>query len=522
MACIPVRRPCTGRLVVLLILLLLVPLAERWRGQRALRGWKEKMIAKGELFDDRQLWPTGPTNSAEFARRLDDAAALLPSALMEYAGVSGIVDPEGSRARRGSQEPRPQLSSPGKAQSSWADLDQATRRGNTALVLIRELMRNPPSAGVRDVAQLLETETLPNFVSVRICAQALHAAALDQLHAGDLPGAVDNLTALISFGQLYADDPTLVSYMLRMAAIGLSADVCWDALQASNWNDQQLSRLQRACHDVDHLLSQMPRTMEFERAGRIHQLNRFRCESYDGWLARYQPIFRSFGSGLPACDSTPAVRLWRQWIFHPLWCLAWADQEELEFLRHSQSELAVLRDPNGSWLRLKRSLTALRESYQPPPCAWRFYRGLPLVDHFSDVVGGSPLAATGYPYPDFSRAWLVSMKNLTLHQLVITAIAIQRYALRYGEPPPNLGAVVPMYLAKLPRDLMDGKLLRYRRTTDNSFLLYSIGEDCQDQGGNSEANPAASNNLRSPWNGTDWVWPQDVSRPVSAAKSASM
>jgi hypothetical protein len=272
---------------------------------------------------------------------------------------------------------------------------------------------------------------------------------------------------------------------------------------------------------VDHVLSQLPHIMEFERAGRIHKLGRFRGESYDRWLARYQPIFQSFGSGLPVSDAAPVVRLWRQWIFHPLWCLAWADQEELEFLRHSQNEIEALRNANGSWLQLKGRLTALRQDYQSPHGASRFYLRLPLVDQFSSVVGGNPLPETAYPYPDFSRAWLVTVKNLTLHEMVITATAIHRYTLRHGAPPPDLEALVPKYLAKLPRDLMDGQALRYRLLAGTSFLLYSIGEDCQDQGGYAGANPAALDSSTSAWNGRDWIWPHDAAEHVSAAKSAS-
>src|SRR5207245_6563480 len=67
--------------------------------------------------------------------------------------------------------------------------------------------------------------------------------------------------------------------------------------------------------------------------------------------------------------------------------------------------------------------------------------------------------------------------------MVVTAIAIQRYRLRTGTVPAELSALVPEYLSALPRDAMDGKMLRYRVSSDSSFTLYSVGEDGKDDRG---------------------------------------
>ena len=58
---------------------------------------------------------------------------------------------------------------------------------------------------------------------------------------------------------------------------------------------------------------------------------------------------------------------------------------------------------------------------------------------------------------------------------------------------------------------MDGQPLRYRRNGDGTFLLYSVGENGKDDGGN----PAFEKYVRIfelfDWQNSealDWVWPQ--------------
>jgi hypothetical protein len=364
-----------------------------------------------------------------------------------------------------------------------------------------------------DVVKCLEEDSPPSFVRVRIVAQNLQAAAMNDLHRGDLTAAVRDLGTLLSLVKLYEKDPTLVTFMIRMAIVGLSVDVCWDALQASGWTEPQLASLQRECLDIGRLPAQLSRIREAERVSRIYQLNRFRSHSYQSWVAHYQEIYQSFGCKLPAADAAAPVLLWRQYVFHPLWSFAWADQEELVYLRNVQRDIAVLREAaqQRSWLRLKEQLAANHQGYRAPTAAWRFYVALPFVDRLIEPTGGPGIPAPAYPYADFSRAYFTTMKNLTLHEMVNTAIALKRYELRHGRPPASLAALVPDFLAAPPSDLMDGQPLRYRLNSDGSFVLYSVGEDLHDDGGSDlpESPDNAVPNV-SPWSGRDWVWPQIV------------
>lgn len=431
---------------------------------------------------------------------------------MEFNGrLSGTVPVSPGKARRGSHEPQPPQDNGASLGRSWQELDDAARQAQPALQSLRELMKQPASSTGYDISRQLKSTSWPSFVGIRVGAQGLQTAVINDLHQENLPGALENLEALSGFVALNAEDPWLVSYMMRMAILGLSLDAYWDALQSPEWTEAQLTRLQQTCTG-EAWLAQLPKVFAAERAIRVVEFKWLRSHSYEDWMSRYEPIYKSFGNKPPACDTGIAVRRWRQWMFHPLWRFAWADQEELHFLRSAQGELAILREAvqRKSWAHLDQQLTLHRRDYRPPAACWRFYITLPLLERMSDIVG-TPPTLSGYPYGSFSRAWLTTLKHLTQLEMVKTVIALKRYKLRHGQWPETLDALTPEFIPAPPRDLMDGQVLRYRRQSEGGFILYSVGKDGKDDGG--DPTPAASLSAEqkfSPWEGLDYVWPQVV------------
>jgi hypothetical protein len=57
---------------------------------------------------------------------------------------------------------------------------------------------------------------------------------------------------------------------------------------------------------------------------------------------------------------------------------------------------------------------------------------------------------------------------------------------------------------------MDGQPIKYRLEPDGTFVLYSIGEDYKDDGGDSSL-PSGKTSTRNIWNRKDVVWPQPAS-----------
>jgi hypothetical protein len=94
--------------------------------------------------------------------------------------------------------------------------------------------------------------------------------------------------------------------------------------------------------------------------------------------------------------------------------------------------------------------------------------------------------------------------------LTVTAIALKRFQLKHGKLPEKLSELTPEFLASVSVDFVDGQPLRYRRNADGTYLLYSIGEDGKDDGGNPslEKSNTSSNFFWQNPRALDWVWPQ--------------
>ncbi|MDX6767448.1 MAG: hypothetical protein SFU85_11735 [Candidatus Methylacidiphilales bacterium] len=73
--------------------------------------------------------------------------------------------------------------------------------------------------------------------------------------------------------------------------------------------------------------------------------------------------------------------------------------------------------------------------------------------------------------------------GMTQEQLVRTAVALKHYQLKNRELPADLEPLIPGYLSLVPVDWMDGYPLRYHKTASGGFLLYSVGLDGVDDGG---------------------------------------
>ena len=133
-------------------------------------------------------------------------------------------------------------------------------------------------------------------------------------------------------------------------------------------------------------------------------------------------------------------------------------------------------------------------------------------------IGGSParfrFLFSLIAIPNISRAADTAVRAETERQLTIAAIALQRYCLRHGKSPPELGAVVHEFLSSQPCDYMSGKLLGYRLKDGGDFVLYSVGEDGHDDGGDPSAASPGSLEM---WDGRDAVWPALAGRESGTA-----
>ncbi len=85
-------------------------------------------------------------------------------------------------------------------------------------------------------------------------------------------------------------------------------------------------------------------------------------------------------------------------------------------------------------------------------------------------------------FPSQERAIALNMRARGVLGSARAALAAERYRMAHGDWPASLDALVPDYLDAVPLDLFDGQPLRMRRT-EEGVVIYSIGEDNVDDGG---------------------------------------
>ncbi|HTL18169.1 MAG TPA: hypothetical protein VL793_13105, partial [Patescibacteria group bacterium] len=112
--------------------------------------------------------------------------------------------------------------------------------------------------------------------------------------------------------------------------------------------------------------------------------------------------------------------------------------------------------------------------------------------------------------PAVSALSIKFARTQTAVDLATTACAIERYQLANGRYPENLQQLVPTFIAKVPKDVIDGNPLRYRTEKDR-FVLYSIGWNATDDSGAYPLKPEREiSELRGSGNDRpesgDWAW----------------
>jgi hypothetical protein len=117
------------------------------------------------------------------------------------------------------------------------------------------------------------------------------------------------------------------------------------------------------------------------------------------------------------------------------------------------------------------------------------------------------------PYKVFARLLLPAVAKTQLkHALAqvsldeaVIACALERHRLANGGYPNDLTVLTTRYLKTVPKDAVNGEAYKYRRNTDATFVLYSVGWNMKDDGGT-----VGMTTGRNPSPNTaqgDWVWP---------------
>jgi hypothetical protein len=373
----------------------------------------------------------------------------------------------------------------------WSDLRNSLAERGALLDRASEAVLSGPFrfrtllASNRDIA--------PDVFRARLLGSAIAARTILELHDQHHSAAWTNLLALTRLATAWDTEPMEISHFIRFRWVTLAQRVTWEALQAKDWTDSELAALQREWESPNFFVG-LPETAALARASTIALCDYQRRNPPPG------PTLREFISALinsphRAWDATTSgwrnarYRNYESYEDETAWLLYFRDCE-LDYRRALSA---------NSWSEL-RALSSASNS-RPAQAS-------------NSVLGAEALRNIGPgAYGGYQRQGLTLLARAAeaeaRRRLLVTAIAIERFRLANHSYPDSLSNLVPDFLESPAKDFMDGELLRYRRTDDDRFLLYSVGTDGRDDHGQllTQGSPSPIGASFGRPEGPDIVWP---------------
>jgi hypothetical protein len=496
-------------LVCLVALVALGYLVENWRGQRAWERFRREMAAQGEKLDMASLAPPPVPEAQNLAM-----SPLFHALATDKPAKDGSADREGlDHLRRISED----LRMPGKTnklsvgtlqRGTYTDLEacrrfyqensnypQPEKPGSAAQDVLaalslfaeefkelaegaaaRPACRFPVNYSEEPSSMIL----LPHLSIVKRIAAVNQLRAIARLELGQTREALADVNLGFRLADGLREEPLLFSQLVRIAMIGFNLQIIREGLMRQAWNDAQLAELERLLAAED-LLADYKHCMRGERACTLGTLDFMRRRTSLAGIADY---VRRKGT-LAEINST-----------------IWGPDDGDPFQR------LLLLAPTGWYYQNMAFLGRLYQDRSLPAVDAASHRFFPGTD--SGVLPEleahkhSPYRFfAAVVFPTVGRAATKAAQMQTFLDEARVACAVERQRLAQGKYPDTLTSLAPQFLSRIPTDLFDGQPLRYRSLPEGGYVVYSIGLNQKDDGG--EMAFAKQSNAPDDSQG-DWVW----------------
>jgi hypothetical protein len=379
------------------------------------------------------------------------------------------------------------------ATNTWEDLGRELANARDDLASFRSLTNHPVLDFNLDYQKGFDLR-VSHLASLKRSAQWLDASALYDLHQGNTTKACADVRAMLALVKGETDERTAISQLVRIAIAAIGAGVTWEILQDPDVPDEDLAQLQQDWQSLE-FIAPVEQAMMFERIEMLQRIGQVQksSEKFDILWGEFYTSDTSPNRGedfMPLKKRSLSLRKWDELR----WRWFWSYQDEVRDLPSFQVVIDASRmaETNQSFQSVQSFALA----------------GLKLDQNSSYDLRNFFAQSANALYSTLRKAIRIE----TAQNVVVTAIALKRYELRHHQLPATLAELTPDLLQAVPIDCMDGEPLRYRPNAEGTFLLYSVGDDGKDDGGN----PSLQKNIQSSnynyyWqndHALDWVWPQ--------------
>jgi hypothetical protein len=293
-----------------------------------------------------------------------------------------------------------------------------------------------------------------------------------------------------------------------MAMTAIAVTPTWELLQATNVTDAQLAAVQKSWAEMN-FLRDSENALTFERAWMTDSIRKSRA-SHEGFEATLGSMTSMGGSSISGGgwtwppDWEAMTERPRYMAAEVMWRSSWsysAEKLKLQSLQIMLESVRAMRTNQSQFYKADYDAMMVRVSKLGlTNTGTAFFRALKIPD-FSELFGDLGL----------SSALRKTIRMEAAGRVAVAAIALKRFELKHGKWPETLGELVQEFISTVPIDPYDGKPLRYHANSDGTFLLYAVGDDGVDDGGDPTTAAISSASLF--WQNDkarDWVWPQQA------------
>jgi hypothetical protein len=293
---------------------------------------------------------------------------------------------------------------------------------------------------------------LPHLNAVRHAARLLELESCQYTEEQQSQPAVESVIVSLGASRSVNQEPTILSYLVYVASGGITLESLERILNRIPLTDAQLSKLAAAIQESEnhHALT---RAFVGDRCMYINFFPGLRAGKYS---------FYDFTGSMGDEDA-----LWRRFLFLAYKTTGLLELDEREYLDNME------RYVKATQLLPPESIAASDAVNE-------------TVEHLDSF---RLLSRLQLPALD------IVMRKAARCDAKIrdtqTSLAIERYRLANGKLPNQLSDLVPTFLPSVPTDPFDGKPLRYK-TLSKGYIVYSVGEDREDNGGVEKNNKGIS------------------------------
>ena len=368
---------------------------------------------------------------------------------------------------------------PAQPQSPATDVLLALSKYDPAIEELRQASRLPYSRfPLNYESQPPAAILLPHLAAMKRCSQVLRLRAIAELQNDQSEKSLDDIKLSLRLTDAIHTEPFLISHLVRIAMLQIMLQPVWEGLAEHRWSDAQLVELDRELARLD-FLADYEFAVRGERALGIANID---------YLRRTREL-----SMVSDSDDSRSSQPVQNIGFH-LMPSAWFYQNELAIARMHQRWTLPSTD-------VEHQTVSPEEARRNEIAATDELGHLSFYYVFARIL-----------FPNLTSAEKKFACAQTSVNLARVAIALERYHLMHGDYPESLDALAPRFIDKLPHDIIGGQPsqgsgpasqpLHYRRTSDDQFVLYSVGWNETDDGGVVGLNKDGGVDI----NKGDWVW----------------